>query len=109
MWIESVLNKGTTFFFTVPFTPVKEIKPIRVLFSSHEEIARKLKVLFNDILGPIGDSEFDSLNEQDQIFEENLFKYVDSLYEKKVIEKSLAIEFKAEISSVFANKKRGRL
>ena len=34
MWVESVLNKGTTFCFTLPVKPSKNIKPIKLMFSS---------------------------------------------------------------------------
>jgi signal transduction histidine kinase len=37
IWFESKQEKGATFHFTLPFTPVRELKPIRILFSRKSE------------------------------------------------------------------------
>lgn len=95
-------GKGTLFYFTIPLEPVREIKPIRLLFSSKQNIEEKLKNIFLDVLGPIGALEFDNLKTKG-IFEEILMEYIDELYKKKIINNKE--EFKNKIRLVFEGNK----
>lgn len=85
IWLESVEGRGTTFLFTVPFTPVREIKPIRVLFSDKKEAEERLKLTFKEFLGPLGETEFERLREQSGISRESVMAYIDDLHAQCII------------------------
>ncbi len=99
IWLDSKPNKGTTFHFTIPLEPVHDIKPIRVLFSSKEQIEKKLRETFNELLGPIGASEFEDL--QDKLTLEHLKTYVDDLHSRTIIDKEIAEQFKHKMNHIF--------
>ena len=64
IWIESEKKKGSIFYFTIPLEPVRESKSIKLLFSSSEEIEKKVGDLFVDILGPMGANEFAEIKDK---------------------------------------------
>lgn len=99
IWVESQPGKGATFSFTIPLEPVKDIKPIKILFSAKETIERKLALLFEELLGPIGKSEFDELKET-ALAKEKLHEYIIDLERRKILEKERALAFKAKIDSI---------
>ncbi len=99
--VKSKKGKGSKFYFTVPLKPVKKIKPIRLLFSGSFSIKNKLKGVFKEILGPIGAREFEDFIKNNKLEKDNIFKYIDSLINNKIIGFEESIIFKVKVSRIF--------
>lgn len=100
IWVESEgLGTGSTFNFTVPFTPVKEVKPIKLLFSSDEKIKTDLLEIFKKYLGPIADKEFDLLKKS-SIKESLLNEYFLFLKEYAILSDDSLKEFERDVLAV---------
>ncbi|MBI2629494.1 sensor histidine kinase [Candidatus Pacearchaeota archaeon] len=107
IWFESKKGVGTVFHFAVPLEPVREMRPIKILFSGRADIEKEVKELLIDILGPLGISEFYNLQKQG-ITEERVIKYLESLKKDRIVTERFE-EFKKRIKLIFeGEKKEGR-
>ncbi len=105
IWVESKQGKGSKFSFTVPLIPIKEIEPIKVLFSSKKLIEKKICEEFKTVLGPLGNSEFDDLKSKNALGKDDLFDYIDSLTDLHIIPPEKGINFKYIIGGIFGEEK----
>jgi len=105
IWVESKSGKGSKFNFTIPLEPVRDIKPIKVLFSNKGTIERKIKEEFKIVLGPLGENEFIELKNKNAIDKEDLEEYINFLIEKFIIPYDRGEDFKNRISKIFGYEK----
>jgi len=105
IWVESKIDKGSRFTFTIPLKPVRKIEPIKILFSRKGLIERKIKEEFKTVLGPLGVNEFEELKKQNSLDKNDLIKYIDNLKDNHIITDERGIYFKDHISEIYGDKK----
>ena len=102
IWAESEMGKGSTFNFTLPYKPIQNIQPIKVLFSPKTEIDRKIKDVFSETLGPMGLVEYKDLQNKNATGQQDIFDYIDSLQNARILNLNNATTFKTHIKYIFA-------
>ena len=105
IWVESKTDFGSKFSFTFPTEPVREIEPIKVLFSQKGVIDKKVKEEFQTLLGPLGIPEFEELKSKNAINKDDLYCYIDSLTGQYILTSEKAKAFKNHIGEIFGEEK----
>ena len=105
IWVESKPGKGCKFSFTIPLKPVRQIKPIKILFSHKGTIERKLREEFKTMLGPLGAGEFDELKSKNALSRDDLVEYIDSLTDQYIIPEERGLDFKNRIERILGYEK----
>ena len=105
IWVESKPGEGCKFYFTIPMQPVKNIEPIKILFSQKSNLEKKIKEEFETMLGPLGLGEFNELKNKNALWKDDIFEYIDSLTEQYILTYEQGKDFKNRIRYIFGVEK----
>jgi hypothetical protein len=83
--VDSTPGHGSTFYFTVPLTPIEEVEPIKVLFSARAEIERRVQEEFMAALGPMGIVEYNEQKNKHALGKQDLLEYITALEEVTIV------------------------
>ena len=100
IWVESEIDYGSKFYFTIPLKPIRETEPVKLLFFK-KNIDKKVKEKFETFLGASGVREIEEFKLKNKLKKENLFNYVESLLYKEILNKELSKISNKNIAKIF--------